>query len=230
VARMSEIKTILGDELYKQVAEKLGDKKIDIISDKYVPIERFKAVNDQKNEAEKAKQASVEDYESKILKLVEDNKKTQSKFEKQIEELSSKGLKVDEYEKQIKEIMDENQKLNTTFEEKINALSQENQQAKEQYEKELNDRTLNQAIERQLEGLNEKYKPFALQKIDKSKLIFDKEQNKVIGLGEQISTIKEELPEWFEVKVTGTTPPKGDVKPPLNDESDDALRKAFGLK
>lgn len=227
---MSDLKEILGEELYNQLTAKLGDKKFDIVSDKYVPIDRFKSVNEAKNEAEKAKQASVEAYEAKILELVNGNKASQAEFEKQIKELSSKGLKADEYEKKIQQIMEENQKLNTTFEEKINALSQENLQAKEQYEKDLNNRTMDQAILREISEADEKYHDIILSKIDRAKLILDNDKNKVIGLGEQVNNVKETFPEFFGVKVTGTTPVTGDITPPLADKPDDALRKAFGLK
>lgn len=227
---MEELEKILGKELFDQITAKLGDKKFDIVTDKYVPIDRFKAVNEAKNEAEKAKQASVEAYEAKILELVNGNKASQAEFEKQIKELSSKGMKVDEYEAKIKQIMEENQKLNATFEEKINLLSQENLTAKQQYEKDLETRAMNQIIQSQLTDFEEKYHDIVLSRIDREKLILDKEKNKVIGLDEQLSSVKETFPEWCGVTVTGTTPTKGDVTPPLDDKPDEALRRAFGLK
>jgi hypothetical protein len=224
---MSDLKEILGEELYNQLTAKFGDKKFDIVSDNYVPFKRFQAVNEAKNEAEKAKQASVEAYEAKILELVNGNKASQAEFEKQIKELSSKGLKADEYEKKIQQIMEDNQKLNSTFEEKINLLSQENLTAKQQYEQDLKDRTMNQGIETKLTGVPDKYRDIVLSKIDKTKLILD--ENKIIGLDDQVSDVQKQFPEFFEVTVTGVTPQAGTTTPPLNDKPNDELRKAFGL-
>lgn len=47
---MSEaIKGIVGEELYTQIVSKLGDKKIDVISDNYIPKSRFDELVGQKN-------------------------------------------------------------------------------------------------------------------------------------------------------------------------------------
>jgi len=45
------LKEILGEELYSQVADKLGDKKIAIVSDgNWIPKNKFDDVNTEKNE------------------------------------------------------------------------------------------------------------------------------------------------------------------------------------
>jgi TolA-binding protein len=52
VKNMSDaIKNIIGEENYKKVTEKLGD--IDVISGKYIPINRFNEVNGEKNTLQK---------------------------------------------------------------------------------------------------------------------------------------------------------------------------------
>lgn len=45
-----DLKELLGEELFKQVTEKLGDNKIAIVSDgSYVPVAKFNEINEQRN-------------------------------------------------------------------------------------------------------------------------------------------------------------------------------------
>ncbi len=48
---MANLKELMGDDLYKSVAEKLGDKvKIDVVNDgEWIPKDKFSAVNTEKN-------------------------------------------------------------------------------------------------------------------------------------------------------------------------------------
>lgn len=48
---MDKLKELLGEELFEQVKEKLGDKKIDIVNDgRWIPKTKFDEVNNEKNE------------------------------------------------------------------------------------------------------------------------------------------------------------------------------------
>lgn len=47
---MSDLKELLGEELFKQVQEKVGDNKIAVVSDgNWIPKSKFDTVNEQKN-------------------------------------------------------------------------------------------------------------------------------------------------------------------------------------
>lgn len=63
---MDELKKLLGDELYNQVVEKLGDKKIAIVSDgNWFPKDKFDAVNNDKNTYKK----QIDDLNIELGKL-----------------------------------------------------------------------------------------------------------------------------------------------------------------
>ncbi len=61
-----DLKELLGEELYSQVQDKLGDKKIDIVSEgNWIPKEKF----DQVNEDKKSYKKQVEDLNQDLGKL-----------------------------------------------------------------------------------------------------------------------------------------------------------------
>jgi hypothetical protein len=84
------LKDILGEGLYSQVSEKLGDTKIDIVSNgNWIPEDKFNALNEQlktanttiddlkkSNKDNEALQAKVTDYETKV-----------TDYEKQIQDM-----------------------------------------------------------------------------------------------------------------------------------------------
>ncbi len=62
------LKELLGEELYEQVKEKLGDKEIDIVNDgRWIPKDKFDAVNGEKNEYK----TQVETLNTELGKLKE---------------------------------------------------------------------------------------------------------------------------------------------------------------
>lgn len=64
---MADFKELVGEEIYTQIADKIGDKKI-IVADKdgdYIPYSRFKEVNDNN----KSVLQQVEDYKKQIEEL-----------------------------------------------------------------------------------------------------------------------------------------------------------------
>lgn len=68
---MADMQELLGEELYNQVAEKVGDKKIDVVSDgSYFPKEKFDAVN---TELKQYKQ-QVADRDEQLDNLKQQNK------------------------------------------------------------------------------------------------------------------------------------------------------------
>ena len=76
----SKLKEALGEELYNQVTEKLGDKKVDFLDD-YVPKSRFKEKVDEVNTL-KEQIGSLEKSSQEVEKLIKDNKETKEAYEK----------------------------------------------------------------------------------------------------------------------------------------------------
>ncbi|WP_291563704.1 MULTISPECIES: phage scaffolding protein [unclassified Clostridium] len=85
-----DLKEILGEELYNQVIQKVGDNKIDIVSNgNWIPKDKFNALNDQLKTAN----ATIGD----LKKSNKDNEELQTK-------VTDYETKVSEYEKQIQDM------------------------------------------------------------------------------------------------------------------------------
>ena len=94
------LKEILGEELYNQVIEKLGDKKVDIVNDgRWIPKEKFDAVNTEKQEYKNMlneRDTQLEDLKKKA--------RDSEELSKEIKELQKKNEEtVEEYEQRLKE-------------------------------------------------------------------------------------------------------------------------------
>jgi thymidylate synthase len=75
-----DLKELLGEELYKQVNEKLGDKKIIVNDGSYLPKSKF----DEKNEEVKLlkeKVSSLEKTSKETETIIKDNAEMKQKFE-----------------------------------------------------------------------------------------------------------------------------------------------------
>lgn len=96
------LEQLLGDDLYKQVTEKLGDKKIAIVSDgTWIPKSKFDDVNEEKKEL-----------------------KTQlEQRDKQLKDLGDKAKGNEDLEKQIKELQDLNKTTKESYEAKIKDMA-----------------------------------------------------------------------------------------------------------
>jgi hypothetical protein len=93
-----ELKELLGEELYENVAEKLGDKYRLIANDgSYIPKAKFDEVNTMKNE-----------YKSQV-----------DGYAKQLDELQKKAAGNDELLKQIDALKQQNEKVTADFESKL---------------------------------------------------------------------------------------------------------------
>ncbi|WP_129600458.1 phage scaffolding protein [Anaerophilus nitritogenes] len=93
-----DLKELLGEELFQQVSEKLGDKKIDIVNDgNWIPKDKFNSTNEQLKELKKqlderdeqlkelkAKAAGNEELTSKIAELEKLNDQTKQEYETKI--------------------------------------------------------------------------------------------------------------------------------------------------
>lgn len=95
-----DLKELLGEDLYKQVAEKAGENKIAIVSDgNWFPKDKFNGVNDDLKDLKKqlkdrdtqledlkAKATGNEDLQKTIQDLQADNDKIKSEYEAQIQQ------------------------------------------------------------------------------------------------------------------------------------------------
>ena len=94
---MDDLSVLLGDELYKQVSEKLGDKKLIFDDGKMIPKYRFDEVNSSLKETKESK----ENLEKEISKIKRDFKDTEGLTQK-IESLQE-DLKTQKIQSEIKE-------------------------------------------------------------------------------------------------------------------------------
>lgn len=95
--KLDNLKELLGDELYAQVMEKLGDTKIMIDDGNFIPKARFDEVNQAKN-----------DYK----KMVDDR-------HTQLKDLQKKASKHDELATEIEQLREQNQSQADEYEQKI---------------------------------------------------------------------------------------------------------------
>lgn len=95
-----DLQEILGEELYNQVKEKLGDTKIDIVNNgKWIPLEKFNDLNTDLKELKN--QISARD---KQLKELESSSADNQNLKTKLEELRAENKKIqEEYEGKIKQ-------------------------------------------------------------------------------------------------------------------------------
>jgi septal ring factor EnvC (AmiA/AmiB activator) len=105
-------------------------------------------------------------------------------------------------DKQLKELA-EKAKGNEELEKQIKELQEVNKTTKEQYEDKIKDMTINAAIQTKL--AEAKYPDLLLAKFDKSKLSIA-EDGTVLGVDEQLTTLKETYKDLFKPDVKGKDP------------------------
>jgi len=117
---VEELKKLLGEELYGQVMEALGDTKLLIDDGNYIPKARFDQVNEEKKELKKMLDERNQELES-FKAQVKDNED----LTKQIEELQSKNEQtVQEYEQRL-----ESQKFDFAVEQALSKSEAKNVKA-----------------------------------------------------------------------------------------------------
>lgn len=96
-----DLKELLGEELYKQVTEKLGDKKIAIVSDgNWIPKEKFDNVNNEKKQY-KEQVDNLNKELGKLQKQLEDNQDATETIEKLKQQIKEKEDALIETRKQF---------------------------------------------------------------------------------------------------------------------------------
>ena len=152
----------------------------------------------QVTEALKGKGKDNKDVE---LIINDGNYIPRSKFNEVNEKVKSLETEITTRDEQLKDL-GEKAKGNADLEKQIAALTEANTKTKAEYEAKLKDITLNTAIEKALTANQAKYTDLLVTKIDKSKLVLDGE--KVVGLDEQITGLKESFKDLFgETRITG---------------------------
>lgn len=94
------LKELLGEELYSQVTEKLGDKKIMVDDGNFIPKSRF----DQVNQAKKELEVQLKDRDTQLADLSKNNKDNENLLN------------------QIKDLQALNKQTTTDYENKINQM------------------------------------------------------------------------------------------------------------
>ena len=94
------LKELLGEELYSQVTEKLGDKKIMVDDGNFIPKSRF----DQVNQAKKELEVQLKDRDTQLAELSKNNKDNENLLN------------------QIKDLQALNKQTTTDYENKINQI------------------------------------------------------------------------------------------------------------
>lgn len=169
-----DLKELLGEDLYTQVAEKVGEHKIAIVSDgSWIPKTKF----DEKN-------TELKDLKGQL-----------SERDKQLKDLQTKATG------------------NESLQAEITRLQQENEQAREKYEQELQQREYDFVLESALRDAKAKNPKAvrALLNTDAIKLA----DGKLVGLDEQLKSLRESddylfVPDGLKGKTPPGTPPSVD--------------------
>lgn len=109
---------------------------------------------------------------------------------------------IQERDNQLKELQ-KKAKGNEELEKRIQELQEANKATKEQYEAKIKDMTITAAIQSKL--TDAKYPDLLLTKFDRSKLSIA-EDGTVLGIDEQLSTLKEQYQDLFKPDVKGKDP------------------------
>lgn len=123
------------------------------------------------------------------------------KYEDAKQEANTYKGQVDDREKQLKDLKEEYKDVDG-LKEKVETLEKTNKTQKETYEKQLNDISFNNALEKALNSYNVKDKSLIMAKINKDNLKVDGDN--IIGLKEQIEPLQKSHEYLFEKVINGT--------------------------
>lgn len=177
------LKEKLGEELYNQVMEKLGDTKIMVDDGNFIPKSRFDEVNNQKKE--------LKDQVDNLNKTIESTNKDFEKFKKSAE-------MTDELKKQLEDYQTKLATAQTDFTVQLKTKEEE------WTAKETRLRKLSAVKEKFLvEGAKSNYIDLILDKVDMDKII--EADGKFIGIDDIAKSTKETYADLFNsTKVVGT--------------------------
>jgi len=95
---MEELKKLLGEELFNQVKEAIGDKELIINDGSYIPKSRFDEVNNERNSLKEQLQER----------------------DKQLEDLKKQAKDSEELQNQIKQLQKQNEETQQEYEQRLN--------------------------------------------------------------------------------------------------------------
>lgn len=170
------LKELLGEELYKQVMAKAGDKKLMIDDGKMIPKSRFDDVNIQKNE---------------LKDQVDNLNKTLTDSSKDLEKLKLAAGTSDELKKQLEDYQKKVKTTQTKFGETLTAKE------KEWKEKEVNNRKAFTLREKLLmEHADPKYIDLLMKEVD-LKNVTETDDGKLMGVDDVVKGVKTNYEKLF---------------------------------
>lgn len=178
-----DLKEMLGEELYSQVVDKLGDKKLMVDDGNFIPKSRFDEVNVQKKELK-------EQVDTLNKNLLENNKT--------LESLKKSAETSEELKKQIQEYQDKMNNVQKDFETQLTSKEQEWQQ------RDIDNRKAFAMREKLLlEHADPNYIDLLMKEVDLAKISED--NGKFIGIDDVVTGVKSNFKKLFgEPVVKGT--------------------------
>lgn len=178
-----DLKELLGEELYSQVKDKIGDKKLMIDDGNFIPKSRFDEVNNQKKE---------------LKEEVDTLNKTLQSNAKDFEALKKSAQGNEELQKQLEEYQN---KFNSTQKEFNNTLTAKEQ---EWQQREINNRKAFTLREKLLmEHADPKYIDLLMKEVDLNSITENNGQ--FIGVDDVVSGVKTNFDKLFgKPQITGT--------------------------
>ena len=182
------LKDILGDELYSQVTEKLGDKKVIIDDGTFIPKARFDEVNNQKKE--------YKEQVDTLNKSIQDASKDLEKFKKAAEGNETLQKQLSEYEEKVSN-------ANKTFDETLKAKELE-------WEKRESNNKKSYAVREKLlrEHADGNYIDILMNQVDLESIT--EKDGSYIGIDDVIGGLKTNYDKLFgKPQIKGVDPSKG---------------------
>ncbi|MDP4143189.1 MAG: phage scaffolding protein [Bacillota bacterium] len=187
-----DLKELLGEELYNQVSQKVGDNKIAIVSDgNWIPKDKFNSINDRKKELE----TQIKDLE-KVSKEYEDLKP-------QLEAMKTASSENPLLKQQLEDLQKKLESSTT----QLNDYQTKNTEWENKYKETQIDTAIKLGLVNA--KVNPKYADLLSTKFDKSKFEFG-EDGSIKGLDEQLQAVQESYKELFGEII----PPSGGTNPP----------------
>lgn len=154
------------------------------------------------------KSLGIED--ENINKIMAENGKDINEYKAKVESLEDVKKQLNTANNTIKELKKnnaDNEELQKTIKEHEATIKKQ----KEDFAKALKDTKIDAAIEKALRDSNAKHGDLLAGKIDRSKILIN-DDNNVIGLSEQIETLKTSYKDLFSTTLAGTTPTNNESK------------------
>lgn len=199
-----DLKELLGEELYSQVVDKLGDKKLMVDDGNFIPKHRFDEVNNQKKELK----AEVD----KLNNTLKESETAMADLKKSAEGNADLQLKLKEYEEQIKSAQNDFGAQLTAKEQEWAQRDVENRKAFAMREKLL------------LEHADPKYIDLLMKEVDLEKISVDGES--FIGIDDVVTGVKTSFEKLFGKPVVTGTGIGGGTSTPSNKNLEDLKAKA----